>query len=243
MFAYNITTAERHMKKTLLLLLGICIAFTSFAKKDKGDDKYKNKVKIETEYGNIVMALYDNTPQHRDNMIKLVKEGFYDSTLFHRVIPEFMIQGGDPASKHAKAGEPLGNGDVGYRVPAEINSENYHKRGALAAARDGNPEKASSGCQFYIVVGKTFTDSELDMMEKRNGVKYTPEQREMYKTVGGTPHLDANYTVYGEVLEGMDVVDKIVNQPRNGMDRPDKDMVMKKVTMMKIKKKKKFLFF
>jgi cyclophilin family peptidyl-prolyl cis-trans isomerase len=197
----------------------------------------KTKVEITTEYGKIVMELYDNTPKHRDNMIKLAKEHFYDSTLFHRVIPEFVIQGGDPNSKHATAGQNLGDGEYGSRIPAEINSEDYHKRGAVGMARDNNPEKASSGCQFYLVVGKKYTDIELDMAEKRNGVKYTAEQRNVYKTQGGIPHLDGGYTVFGEVLEGMDVVDKIANEPRNSSDRPNKDIRMLKVRVVK----KKFL--
>lgn len=195
----------------------------------------KNKVIITTEYGKITMVLYDNTPKHRDNFMKLVKDKFYDSTLFHRIIPEFMIQGGDPDSKNAKAGTMLGNGDVGYRIDAEINQKNYHKYGALAAARDNNPEKASSGCQFYIAVGKQFTDEQLDQLSQRSGRKFTPVQRTMYKTKGGTPHLDGNYTVFGEVIDGMDVVEKIINEPRDSMDRPKKDIRMIKV------RKKKFL--
>ncbi len=218
------------MKKTLLALIAFVIVATQA-------QAQKTKVIINTEYGKIVMMLYDNTPQHRDNFIKLVKTHFYDSTLFHRVIPAFMIQGGDPDSKHAQAGQSLGNGDVGYTIPAEINGVNYHKRGVLAAARDNNPAKASSGCQFYIVVGKKFTDDDLDKMSKNNGRTYTPAQRQTYKTVGGTPHLDGNYTVFGEVLEGMDIVDKIVSEPRDAQDRPNKDTRMITVRL----KKKKFL--
>ncbi len=203
----------------------------------------ENKVVIETDSGRIVMQLFDNTPQHRDNMIKLVKEGFFDSTLFHRVIPNFVIQGGDPASKHAQPGQMLGEGELGYRVPAEINDSNFHQRGALGMARDNNPEKASSACQFYIVVGRTYSDQELDMIAQRTKRTFTPAQREVYKTVGGTPSLDGNYTVYGVVTEGMDVVDKIVSMPRNQMDRPDTDIAMRKVYMMddtgKMKKGKK----
>jgi len=198
----------------------------------------KYKAIITTTSGNIVLKLYDKTPQHRDNFVKLAKAHFYDSTLFHRVIPEFMIQGGDPDSKQAPKGKMLGGGDIGYTVPAEFVDEYYHKRGALAAARDNNPQKASSGCQFYIVVGKKFTDADLDNIEKRTGKPYTAEQRETYKTVGGTPHLDHNYTVYGEVTKGMDIVDKIVNAPRNAADRPDEDQ-----RMLKVRVKKKFLFF
>lgn len=201
----------------------------------------KTKVVIETQYGKIVMALYDGTPKHRDNMIVLVKKHFFDSTLFHRVIPQFVIQGGDPNSKTAAPGVNLGDGDVGYRVPAEIDSQYFHKRGAVGMARDNNPEKASSGCQFYIVTGRKFTDLELDNAEIRTSHKINPAQREVYKTVGGTAQLDGNYTVFGEVVEGMDVVDKIGEQPRNSADRPDKDIRMDKVYIQK--KKRRFLFF
>src|SRR5690606_39266199 len=124
-------------------------------------------------------------------------EGFYDSTLFHRIIPQFMIQGGDPQSKNAPAGTPLGNGDIGYRIDAEINDVNFHRYGAVAAARDNNPDKSSSGCQFYIVVGKKYTDAELDQLNPRGERAFTPEQREVYKTEGGTPFLDGFYTVFG----------------------------------------------
>ncbi len=215
------------MKKLLLTFLSTLLIVSAFAQ--------KNKVIITTEYGKITMVLYDNTPKHRDNFMKLVKEKFYDGTLFHRIIPQFMIQGGDPDSKNAKEGAMLGNGDVGYKIDAEINEKNYHKYGALAAARDNNPEKASSGCQFYISVGKQFTDEQLDQLSQRSGRKYTPAQRTMYKTKGGTPHLDGNYTVFGEVIDGMDVVEKIIKEPRNSMDRPNKDIRMIKV------RKKKFL--
>ena len=148
-----------------------------------------------------------------------------------------MIQGGDPESKKANAGQPLGEGDVGYRVPAEINVINFHQRGAIGMARDNNPEKASSGCQFYIVVGKKYTDEELNTISERTGRKFTPKQRTIYKTQGGTPHLDGNYTVLGIVEEGMDIVDKIAAEPRNAQDRPNKDIRMLKVRF----KKKKFL--
>jgi cyclophilin family peptidyl-prolyl cis-trans isomerase len=218
------------MKKIALLSIFLLSATLSFAQ--------KYRATITTVYGKIELFLYDNTPKHRDNFVKLAKEHFYDSTLFHRVIPEFMIQGGDPDSKHAPAGTPLGNGDVGYRVPAEINNTNFHKRGVLAAARDNNPDKSSSGCQFYITVGKKYTDAELDKISKKTGRVFTSEQREIYKTIGGTPHLDGNYTVYGEVTKGMDIVDKIVMQPRATGDRPNTDQ-----RILKIRVKKKFLFF
>lgn len=187
------------------------------------------RVIIETDSGNIVMVLYDNTPQHRDNMIKLVKEGFYDSTLFHRCIPGFMIQGGDPDSRKALPGQMLGNGDTGYRIPAEINDSNFHRRGALAMARDNNPEKASSGCQFYIVSGKVSPVQELDIISQRTGRQFTETQRAIYSTEGGAAFLDGNYTVFGMVLEGMEVVDKILQVPRDRADRPVTDIRMKKV--------------
>lgn len=219
------------MKKTILLSALLLLSFTfAFAQ--------KYRATITTAYGNIELYLYDNTPKHRDNFVKLAKQHFYDSTLFHRVIPEFMIQGGDPDSKRAVKGAMLGEGDVGYRVPAEIKPENFHKRGVLAAARDNNPDKSSSGCQFYITVGKKYTNEQLEGIAKRTNQKYTAEQKEIYKTIGGTPHLDGNYTVYGEVTKGMDVVDKIVSQKRNNVDRPDDDQ-----RIIKIRVKKKFLFF
>ncbi len=197
----------------------------------------KTKVKIETVYGPIVVMLYDGTPLHRDNFLKLTKEKFYDSLLWHRVIPGFVIQGGDPQSKAAPAGAPLGEGEYGARIPAEIKPEYFHKRGALGMARDQNPEKASSGCQFYIVVGKPFDDAALDKAQQRSGHTIPKDQREIYKTLGGTPHLDGGYTVFGEVISGMDAVDKIANLPRNKMDRPDTD-----VRMLQVRKvRRKFL--
>jgi cyclophilin family peptidyl-prolyl cis-trans isomerase len=220
------------MKKLLLTLSTLLLAASLFAQ-----NKYKEKVIIETQYGKIVISLYENTRKHKENMIKLIKQKFYDSTLFHRVIPNFVIQGGDPDSKKATAGQALGDGDVGYRIPAEINPVNFHQRGAVGMARDNNPEKASSGCQFYIVTGKKYTDEELNKISERTGRKFLPKQRTIYKTVGGTPHLDGNYTVFGIVEEGMDVVDKISAVERDEKDRPKSDIPMKKVRM----KKKKFL--
>lgn len=221
------------MKKILLTVCMAAAAVTVFAQ--------KQKVVIETEFGKIVLMLYDGTPKHRDNMVKLVKQGFYDSTLWHRVIPGFVIQGGDPLSKTAKPGVPLGEGDVGYRVDAEIDSQYFHKRGALGMARDNNPAKASSGCQFYIVTGKKYTEEELVNAERRSGHKIPPAQREVYKTIGGTAFLDGNYTVFGEVIEGMEVADKIAAVARDSRDRPNKDLPMRKVYLKK--KKKRFLFF
>ncbi len=183
-------------------------------------------VEITTEYGTMKIKLYNETPKHRDNFIKLASEGFYNDLLFHRIISGFMIQGGDPESKGAAPEKRLGSGDVGYKVPAEFNDSLYHKKGALCAARDGNAEKASSGCQFYVVQGKTFTDEELNAMETRSGVKYSAKQREDYKTLGGTPQLDKNYTVYGEVIEGLDVIDKIAAVKTQPGDRPVTDVKM-----------------
>lgn len=220
------------MKKiTSILLLLLTITCTANAQ--------KYTVTMKTDKGTIKMMLYDGTPQHRDNFVKLIKKGFYDSLLFHRIIPAFMIQGGDPDSKRSAAGSMLGEGDVGYRIPAEIVPAYYHKRGALAAARDNNPDKASSGCQFYIVVGKTFDDAGMAAAVARGAREATPEQKTVYKTLGGTPHLDGNYTVFGEVTEGMDVVDKIVVAPRNPSDRPLTDI---HILNVKVKKKRKFLF-
>jgi peptidylprolyl isomerase len=192
--------------------------------------------KIETSMGNITIKLYNETPQHRDNFIKLAEEGTYEGTLFHRVIRDFMIQAGDPTSKNAPRGKMLGAGDVGYTLPAEIvYPQLFHKRGALSAARLGdqvNPERASSGCQFYIVTGKVYDEAGLTMMEQRLGLTFTPEQRQAYTTLGGTPHLDNQYTVFGEVTEGMDVVDRIQQVPTDGRDRPTTDVVIRKVTLL-----------
>ncbi len=187
------------------------------------------RIKITTDSGVIIVRLYDKTPLHRDNFIKLVKDHFYDSLLFHRVIQSFMIQGGDPDSKHAQPGQQLGSGDVGYTIPAEFDTTLFHKKGALAAARQGdqvNPLKASSGCQFYIVQGKKWTDQDLDMISMQNGIYFSPAKREIYKTIGGTPFLDMNYTVFGEVESGLDVVDKIASVPKAPGDRPIGDVHM-----------------
>ena len=186
---------------------------------------------MQTSMGDIVIRLSDSTPLHRDNFLKLVKVGFYDSVMFHRVIKNFMIQSGDPDSKRAQPGIPLGNGGPGYTVPAEFRATLFHKKGVIAAARMGdnvNPEKASSGSQFYIVQGKTFSDAELDALEtgRMNGRKIPADQREVYKTIGGTPHLDQGYTVFGEVISGLDVVDKIAAVQTGPGDKPLKDIKM-----------------
>ncbi len=185
---------------------------------------------IETNHGVIKLMLYNSTPKHRDNFIKLANEGYYDGTLFHRVINEFMIQGGDPDSKNAQPGQRLGAGGPGYRVDAEIGAP--HIRGTLAAARDNNPQKASSGCQFYIVHGKKWSDAELDNLQNQKGIQYNDEQRRLYKEEGGAAFLDNEYTVFGEVVEGMEVVDVIATVPKDASDRPLEDVVMTKVTIL-----------
>ena len=258
----------------------------SAAKKTKADSKM-TKVKLETTLGDIVVELYNETPQHRDNFIKLVKEGYYDGVLFHRVIKDFMIQTGDGNSKNAGPDTTLSDGDPGYTIEAEfVYPKYFHKRGALAAARTGdqvNPERRSSGSQFYIVTGKIYSSDELNMMAKRMAdmkkqdifrrlvtennakiqqlqqsqdtaglqalqneliqqteaeaanvaVKFTDEQIDAYTSVGGTPHLDGQYTVFGEVVSGMDVVDKIQNTTTGRMDRPTVDIKIVKATIVK----------
>ena len=180
---------------------------------------------IETEYGNMKVMLYNTTPKHRDNFVKLAKEGYYDDLLFHRIIPNFMIQGGDPDSRNAAPGAMLGMGGPGYQIDAEIGSP--HLKGALAAARDQNPEKRSSGSQFYIVQGQRVDDNVLNGLEQQKGIRYSPEQRQLYREIGGAPFLDGDYTVFGEVVEGLDVLDKIAAVPTAPGDRPLQDVKMK----------------
>lgn len=219
------------MKKLLLLLLLLSAGLGAMSK--------HRKVKVTTPYGTMIIQLYDQTPLHRKNFIKLAKAHFYDSILFHRVIKGFMIQGGDPESKHAQPGAMLGNGENGYTVPAEFRLDLFHKKGVLAAARDDNPAKASSGCQFYIVQGKKWTDAELDQLEqgRLGGRKIPVDQREIYKTIGGTPQLDQSYTIFGQVIAGMEVIDKIADMKTDGNDRPLTDVPMK------IRLMKKWLLF
>lgn len=213
------------MKKLFTLSL-LLLSLTAIAKPPK--NQY---VRISTAYGECIIRLYNQTPKHRDNFIKLTKQGFYNGTLFHRVIQNFMIQGGDPDSRDTaknKPGAELGNGDVGYTIPAEFRDSIFHKKGVLAAARDDNPAKASSGCQFYIVEGKRFTDGKMDTLEntRLKGRKIPAWQREWYKSVGGTPHLDQNYTAYGEVVTGLDMIDRIAAVKTDKNDRPLKDVPM-----------------
>lgn len=218
------------MKKISFLSIFLFAALTV---ESQGADLQKENapggtyVEMQTSYGKIVLLLYDDTPLHRDNFIKLVNEGLYDGLLFHRVIEGFMIQGGDPDSKDAKPGKMLGEGDLGYMIPAEFRDNHINKRGALCAARQGddvNPKKESSASQFYIVQGRKWNDDEMNMMERRFGKHYTAEQRKIYAEEGGAPHLDGDYTVYGEVVEGMNVVDKIAAAQRDRFDRPLQDI-------------------
>jgi peptidyl-prolyl cis-trans isomerase B (cyclophilin B) len=218
--------------KNLLFIIPL-VMLVSFKPKEK-----RHTVDITTDYGVIKIMLYNETPKHRDNMLKLVNSHFYDSLMFHRVIKDFMIQGGDPESKHAAAGVGLGSGSApGDLIPAEFVPALYHKKGVLAAARSQNPEKASSNCQFYIVEGRKFTDEELNNLEKRSGRKFSEEQRTTYKSVGGTPQLDQEYTVYGEVYEGLAVVDSIAHVQTDKSDRPVKDVRMYMKEGKKIKMK------
>ena len=246
------------MKRNLIVLLTILVCGLTACKpgqKKEEDMEKETKLKIETSAGDITVKLYNETPKHRDNFIKLVEDGTYEGTLFHRVIKDFMIQAGDPESKKAPKGKMLGAGDVGYTVPAEfVYPKYFHKKGALSAARQGdevNPDKASSGCQFYIVTGKVYNDSTLLGMEQQmNQMRLNnafnalaqKHMKEIYKMrknndqdglmVGGTPHLDGAYTVFGEVLEGMDIVDKIQKVKTDRNDRPEEDVVIKKVTVI-----------
>ena len=193
------------------------------------DPSPKCLVEITTEFGVMVAELYDVTPQHRDNFMKLAEEGYYNDLLFHRVIEGFMIQGGDPASKNAAPGVPLGAGGPGYQVPAEFVDTLVHIKGAIAAARTGdniNPEKKSSGSQFYIVQGDEVDDRMLDNIEVRKGIKYSTENRKAYIEHGGTPFLDHDYTVFGKVIKGLEVIDAIAKVERDGRERPKKDVKM-----------------
>jgi cyclophilin family peptidyl-prolyl cis-trans isomerase len=208
----------------------------------------KETVLIESPYGNMKIKLYEETPLHKQNFLKLVKEGFYDSLLFHRVINQFMIQGGDPLSRRAKPGDSLGHGDNGYMIPAEFNEKLLHKKGVIAAARENddiNPHQASSGCQFYIVMGKVRSSEDMKKYEARitkarranaprlgiedsiPDFKFTKKQWEYYTSTPGTPHLDGSYTVFGEVVEGIEVIDKIAAVKTDKRDRPLEDVRMK----------------
>jgi peptidyl-prolyl cis-trans isomerase B (cyclophilin B) len=191
--------------------------------------------KIVTNYGTIKIMLYDSTPLHRDNFIKLANDHYYDSLLFHRVIKNFVIQAGDPTSKHASDTAKLGDGDLGYTIPAEIMPDKYyHKLGAVGMARDENPAKASSACQFYIVQGKVANDSTFIKSKQRTGGYETPEAHKyVYRTDGGIPHLDSRYTVFGEVVSGINIIDKIASVETDSNDRPKKEVRIISIRMVK----------
>ena len=217
--------------RLLFLLLLVNQSLTAQSKKDY-------LVTITTPWGDMHALLYDETPQHKANFLKLVDNKFYDGLLFHRIINLFMIQGGDPTSRTVTAGVLLGNGENGYTIPAEITPELFHKKGTLAAARDNNPEKASSGCQFYVVQGQIWNDITLKQQMARTPLRtFTDEQKQVYKTIGGTPHLDGNYSVFGQVIDNLWIIDSVAIQSRDGNNRPLKDIAMK-ITCKKMRKKK-----
>lgn len=232
----------KHLLLLSVLVIQVTYGFTQQDVKLKRKDRRRD-IELITTQGNIILRLSDSTPLHRDNFLRLVKSHYFDSVLFHRVIQNFMIQSGDPMSKHAKPGEPLGNGGPDYTIPAEFKVSLFHKKGVLAAAREGdpvNPQKASSASQFYIVQGNVFTDAGLDSVEtyRLHGRKIPSDQREVYKTIGGSPHLDQNYTVFGEVIKGLDVVEKIAAVPTSkgiDRDRPLEDIRILKARLIKRK--------
>lgn len=229
--------------KYLLTLFFISLLTLNVGAQTLTTDSIEHEVLLETSKGNIRVKLYNDTPIHRDNFLKLVRQGFYDGLLFHRVIPDFMIQAGDSASRHAKEGVLLGDSPEPYTLPAETHfPAHFHRRGALAAAREGdekNPQRASSYSQFYIVTGSIFTDDGLDVMQERldstthNTIKLTPKIKEVYRTFGGAPHLDGQYTVFGEVVEGFDVTDLIQWASRDENNRPFDDIRIIKATVVK----------
>ncbi|MEO8766429.1 MAG: peptidylprolyl isomerase [Ginsengibacter sp.] len=222
------------MKRLFYLALLVSIVSCSASKKNPVQPR-ELKVMLTTDSGSMVLKLSNRTPLHRNNFVKLVKEHFFDSLLFHRVIKGFMIQGGDPTSKRAKQGQQLGEGSLPYQIQAEFDTALFHKKGALAAARESdadNPAKKSSSTQFYIVAGKTFTDGEMDKIEEKLHIKIPENHRVVYRTIGGTPFLDMSYTVFGEVISGLDVLDKIAGASTDNNDRPVKNIRMK-IVMLK----------
>lgn len=227
------------MKKISFLaifLLVTIVGWTQGIEKQKKMDNKATRVEMVTSEGRMVFELYNDTPLHRDNFLKLVNEHIYDGLLFHRVIRNFMIQGGDPDSRNAKPDQMLGGGTLGYTVPAEFRPNHIHKKGALCAARQGdnvNPKKALSASQFYVVQGQVWQDAMLNQMEVSYGKKFSDVQRKVYTTVGGTPHLDGDYTVFGELVEGMEVLDKIAGVPTNRANRPLEDVKILRVTVLK----------
>jgi peptidyl-prolyl cis-trans isomerase B (cyclophilin B) len=214
--------------KRIIILIVFLLPFI-VACSQGNNDKNSPVIIIGTTFGDIELVLYDDTPLHRDNMLRLIKEGYYDGQLFHRVIQNFMIQGGDPHSVDAPKGQRLGTGGPGYKIPAEIQEHHFHKKGALAAARQGdavNPAKESSGSQFYIVHGQVFNQEQLMLMQSSGKhAPFTREQYDAYTTIGGTPHLDGGYTVFGEVTKGLEIVDSIASVETDNYDRPVSDIV------------------
>lgn len=206
------------MKKITTILFTILLPFILLAGGVKEKHSY---IKITTKFGVATVMLYNETPGHRDNILKLAKEHFYDSLTFHRVIHNFMIQGGDPQSRNAAADKVLGSGGLEYTIPAEINEKFFHKKGVIAAARTTNPKKASSSCQFYLVQGKRYKYDELDTLI------YSKERIDTYVTLGGTAFLDANYTVFGEIVDGIEMVDRIGAVKTGLADKPVQDVLMK----------------
>jgi cyclophilin family peptidyl-prolyl cis-trans isomerase len=218
-----------------LLLIIVSVFFTPFFQVKKGD--LNKDVEMVTTKGTLVIRLSDSTPLHRDNFIKLVNQHFYDGILFHRVMSQFMVQAGDPKSKTAKPGEALGQGSPGYAVPAEMRPYLFHKKGALAAARtpdEVNPTRESNGSQFYLVHGRVYSEEDLDQVEARlNGYKIPAAHREVYKTLGGTPSLDSKYTVFGEVIKGLEVIDSIAAVATGERNRPVEDVKIIKASLIK----------
>lgn len=217
------------MKKYIktLIVFGMSLLIFSGCESKAQENLPERLIKIETSMGDMVIKLYNETPLHRDNMIKLIQDNFYDNQLFHRVIKDFMVQGGDPQSKGAAKSERLGNGGPGYNIPAEFNPELFHKKGALAAARQGdgvNPQKESSGSQFYLVVGSVLTQDQINSFAQR-GAPFTEESIEAYTTLGGTPHLDGSYTIFGEIVLGLEILDRIAVTQTDAYDRPIEDVI------------------
>ncbi|ANH83841.1 peptidylprolyl isomerase [Niabella ginsenosidivorans] len=229
------------MRKSLFILVAVVLLLAGCATGKITEADYKKDVLLQTNYGNMVLRLSDLTPQHRDNFIRLVRSKYYNGILFHRVIKNFMIQSGDPDSRHAHGGQPLGEGGPKYTIPAELNARLFHQKGALGAAREGddvNPQKASSGSQFYIVQGRVWTSGGLDTLEEKRlkGAKLPEDHRKVYITRGGTPHLDGNYTVFGQLISGYEVLDKIASAPTSkgkDKDRPVYDIRIIKAKMIK----------
>jgi cyclophilin family peptidyl-prolyl cis-trans isomerase len=218
------------MKNLLAPLILLCIISCSGPKKTSVAGGRQVKLQLTTAYGTMVIKLYNETPLHRDNFVKLVRQHFFDSLLFHRVDKGFMIQGGDPDSRHAKPGQHLGEGSLSYTLAPEFDTALFHKKGALAAAREAdaaNPKKRSNASQFYIVEGKTFTDAEMDKMQEKLHIKIPENHRRVYRTSGGAPFLDMNYTVFGEVVSGFEVIDKIAGVAKDNNDRPLQNIAMK----------------